>query len=257
MALTRRACLELTTRSLLACGLGQLLRQTGLATDAGQARIDAWLNDLAGLGRELGAGQISQVQWQAGMDEIYRRVPLAALLQWVDFRRLGDELAHRDLGTQGEVFQDLFLGQPGQRPPAGPEQARILISKIAYIKKGRSIPPHGHSNMVSAFLVMSGDFHVRQFDKLADRPQTMLVRATADERQRAGQWSGISDHRNNVHWLTAQSDDGFLFTVKLIRLEQDRPFHGRINIDVRAAKDLGDGRLEAPKISFQTAAERY
>jgi hypothetical protein len=165
---------------------------------------------------------------------------------------------HRDRCGQGEVFDDLFAGEPGQNfTPSGREPSRTLLAKIAHIKRGRSIPPHGHSSMVSAFLVMSGEFHVRQFDKVEDRSQSMIVRPVTDERQRPGHWSSISDYRNNVHWLTAKTEDCFLFTVKLIRVDPDRPLHGRINIDIRAARDLGAGALDAPKISFQMASERY
>jgi quercetin dioxygenase-like cupin family protein len=139
-----------------------------------------------------------------------------------------------------------------------PEESRLLITKIAHIKKGRSIPPHGHSNMVSAFLCISGRFDVRLYDRLEDRDDAMVVRQTTDLKEtKPGTWSSISDYRNNVHWLTATTHDSFLFTSKLIRLEKGREFRGRINIDVKRGRVLGTNTLLASKISSQVASERY
>ena len=71
-----------------------------------------------------------------------------------------------------------------------------------------------------------------------------------------GAWSSISDVRNNVHWLTAKTDDAFLFTTKLIELDDDKIFHGRVNIDVHAATRGAGGLLRARR--FRTsAAELY
>lgn len=112
--------------------------------------------------------------------------------------------------------------------------------------------------MVSAFLCVSGEFEVKLFDRLDDFGETMVVRNTVDEKSAGpGSWSSISDYRNNVHWLMAKSDDCFLFTCKLIRLEEDREFNDRINLNLKTAEQLGSNTWRARKISGAEASELY
>lgn len=86
----------------------------------------------------------------------------------------------------------------------------------------------------------------------------MVIRQTAhDQKAGPGTWSSISDYRDNVHWLTAKSDDCYLFTCKLLSVEPDLPLNGRINLDLRRAKTLDRGTSLAPTISAQEAREIY
>jgi hypothetical protein len=112
--------------------------------------------------------------------------------------------------------------------------------------------------MVSAFLCIAGDFSVRQFDHIESNDEQMVVRETINERHAGvGTWSSISDYRNNVHWLTANSENCFLFTCKLIRLEEAREFNGRINIDMRSPEVIGTNTYRARKITSAEARELY
>ena len=159
---------------------------------------------------------------------------------------------------RGEVFTDVWFD--GGPPRPGGDPRLTAITKMATIRKGASIPPHGHGNMVSAFLQLSGEFHVRQYDKLATDAESMTIRRTVDATTGAGGWSGISDVKNNLHWLTAKSDDCLLFTVKLIALDPDVPLRGRINVDARRSVPVtghGPGAVRVPRISHREAAELY
>jgi hypothetical protein len=111
--------------------------------------------------------------------------------------------------------------------------------------------------MVSAFLHLSGEFRVRQFNKLADEVDALVVRPSTDFVGGAGAWSSISDTRNNVHWLTANSEDCFLFTAKVTKLDEKKPYSPRINVDVRDAKSEGGGTMRVSKISYKRARELY
>ncbi len=158
----------------------------------------------------------------------------------------------------GGIFHDITIGPIPAQDKIGGEDSGTAIVKIAHVKKGRSIPPHGHSNMVSAFLCVSGEFEVKLFDRLDDFGETMVIRNTVDEKSAGpGSWSSISDYRNNVHWLMAKSDDCFLFTCKLIRLEEDREFNDRINLNLKTAEQLGSNTWRARKISGAEASELY
>ncbi len=255
--LSRRSFHRLVAGNLLAVGLANFMHGTATADDQGVESLDRWFQDYRKLGEQLARGVIRQDAWQDGMARLYQAVSIPALMERIDYKRLVDKISGSDLGNRGEVFHTLMMSGDGSEVGSGPEPPKVLITKLAFIKKGRSVPPHGHSNMVSAFLNISGEFHVRQYDKLADQDDALVVRPTDDTICGAGTWSSISDVRNNVHWITAKSDDCFMFTSKMIELTDDRPFHGRMNIDVLRASDLGNGRLSAHKISAAQAAELY
>lgn len=252
----RRQFLCQTGHNLVSVSLTTLLCKCGLASDKVADDWETWQREYLRLGSELREAPLKQSQWQDGIDRLFARIPQPAFETAIDFAAIQRKLATLDLTEKGEIFHTIDLeGTAGSAP--GPEPKRRIIAKIARIAKGRSIPPHGHSNMVSAFLNLSGEFHVRQYDRVAFADAGLVIRQTEDRVCGAGAWSSISDDRNNVHWLTAKSDDCYLFTTKLIGLVEGRANHGRINVDVTRAKALGDGKLIAGIISGEEAAERY
>lgn len=254
--------------SLRALGLATLAATLPLTSVPGQELSGSepmaeWLRKLHANASALSGRQISSLQWQEAMDQIYAGTPLEALRSRLAFNALRTQIIERIPADRGELFHRVML--PGsvqsgsvQSGAVGAEPPRMLITKVAYIRKGRSIPPHGHSNMASAFLCISGEFAVKQYDKLEDGEGHLILRQTMDEsRAGVGSWSSISDYRNNVHWLTAKTDDCFLFTSKLIAVESGRDLNGRINVDVKRADYLGSETMRAPKISAREAAELY
>lgn len=252
----RRAVLGLSGRALAASLLAVHASRAGFAADGAERTIDEWVAQLDTISKQLASRTISALEWQEKVDTLFAAVPMRSLLDILDFRRLADRLSALDLSDRGEIFEDIALGPI---PKATAESdATSAIVKIAHIKKGRSIPPHGHRSMTSAFLCISGEFDVRLYDRLGDLPKAMIVRQTVNQKNACpGSWSSISDYRDNVHWLTAKSDDCFLFTCKLIRLEADRDFRGRENINLKAAKLLGAHTWQAPVISAKESAEIY
>jgi hypothetical protein len=257
---TRRAALESLSLAALSLSFANLSPAFGAESQSPDLLfLDRWLRRLQDNASRLAQRQISGLRWQEQMDAIYTKTPIAALKTQLNFDRLRLKILDQMGSDRGEWFHRVELpGGSAKLPFGSREPHRVLITKVAHVRKGRSIPPHGHSNMASAFLCLSGEFSVRQYDRLEDQQDHMIVRQTRDEAGAGvGTWSSISDYRNNVHWLTANSDDCFLFTTKMIHLESDRPLVGRINIDVLRAESLGRETLKAPKISASDAAERY
>lgn len=253
-AIGRREMLGIGGRTLLAGFLVHHATHAGYASEAGQPKLEEWIRQFDGVSKQLARRAISPLQWQEALDRLYGSVPMASLLASIDFSRLSDRLSHLDLGEKGEIFHDVAVGPIPAHEKDTTEPSQRAIVKVAHIRKGRSVPPHGHGNMVSAFLCVSGEFHVQLFDRLDEIGDVMIVRQTVDQKSaRPGSWSSISDYRNNVHWLTAKSDDCFLFTCKLIRLEPDREFQGRVNINMRDAEKLGSNTWRAAKISGSEA----
>lgn len=248
-----------TLQSIAIAGLACSVPTFALANEQLSAPgVADWIDRLHRNAQQLRNQDISSLQWQEAMNVIYGEVSVPELQKSLSFKLLQQEILDLIGPERGELFRQVTL--PGSRDvdPTEKEPHRVLITKVAHIKKGRSVPPHGHSNMVSAFLCISGEFAVRQYDKLEENETEMVLRQTVDEPSAGvGTWSSISDYQNNVHWLTAKTDDCYLFTSKLIGVETGRPMRGRINVDVRQAKSLGTATLRAPKISNAEAAERY
>lgn len=252
---TRRETLSLMGALALASSFQFQGRAAGSPPD--QQGIAPWLADLHKNAGRLRDKSISSLNWQEAMDVLYAEAPIEGLKHHLGFDRLRREILDRISPSRGELFHRVALS--GRTSAVGGKEPHsTLITKVAHIKKGRSIPPHGHSNMTSAFLCISGEFSVRLYDKLEETADEMVLRQTVDKKcAGVGTWSSISDYRDNVHWLTAETDDCFLFTCKLIGVETGRPLQGRINVDLHRSHSLGNTTMRAPKITSKEAAELY
>lgn len=253
--ISRRQSLQSLGLATLAASLPVFMQGRGVAGSS--EPLEEWIKRLYLNARRLENGRITGLQWQEAMDLIYAGAPIADLRQRLDFTSVKKQILDQIPADRGELFHRVQL-TPTSEATAGAEPRLALITKVAHIKRGRSIPPHGHSNMASAFLCLSGEFAVRQYDKLEESEATMVLRQTVDQPSASvGTWSSISDYRNNVHWLTAKTDDCFLFTSKLIGIETGRKLVGRINVDVLRAQTLGRDTMLAKKITSHEAAELY
>ncbi|MGH7570986.1 MAG: hypothetical protein ACREMK_03970 [Gemmatimonadota bacterium] len=256
MALLRRY-LGLNRQHLLAFSLARSLHERHWASDRGTDELDAWFREYLRLNRDLGAGTIAPATWQSGLDRLFAELRLADLLERIDFDVVSRHMRHVGRLGRGELFHLVLLDGNMPEGYQAVEPDRMGMSKLVYVRKGCSVPPHGHSNMVSAFLHLSGEFRVRQYDRLADDGDGLVIRPSTDDSRGPGQWTSVSGDRNNVHWLTAESEDCFIFATKLIRLDETKPYQGRINVDVRNAIDVGGGAIRAPKISAKVAEMRF
>jgi hypothetical protein len=258
---SRRSFLFATTAGLLTYGLVNTLLSRDLLAPARPGKLDDWIDALYALGGRLERGEITGKAWQAGIDALYRRADIPALLAHLDFDKVKKSI---DLTANGEAFVTTPLRADPNKPyiPTAPEGTGV-ITKLAGTRKGSAVPPHAHQNMVSAFLIVSGEYHVVQYDKLGSegvlRPGagSLIIREVQNVRQQRGQWSSISDDRSNLHWLRATSDGCYFLSCKLMMLKPNVETHGRINVDVRNADDLGGGTLKCPIISFERAAELF
>ena len=131
----------------------------------------------------------------------------------------------------------------------------VFIKKIFGMKKDRAIIPHGHSNMVSAHLILSGDMHLRHYDKIRIENKNMIIRPTIDKVIKVGESSTISDEKDNVHWFVANSETAFTFDVIMLNLdEKEYDIH---NLDIYEKEKLSDGTLRVPILSVNSALKKY
>src|SRR4051794_2544885 len=247
---TRRSFNHSLLGSLAAYGLLQPLFRKDLFAESVKPVILAWMRDLAPLSRDLKAGRkLKDTEFQAKLEELYRRIDLPQLLKLLDLDRVARDATLPDNGARS-VGIDLSKveGLP----------ARLAFGKqIFCLKKGRSVVPHGHSNMCTGFVVLSGTFAGRHYDRVEDRPRHYLIRPTIDRPFKPGEFSTISDHKDNVHWFKATSETAFLFNIHVIGYDLGiQAASGRLYLDPDGEKVQG-GLILAPKMTSRECHKKY
>ena len=245
--MNRRGFAKSLTSSIASYALVRTLFLTDAFADAIKPVTDHWLRDLHDMSMDLRQGQITPVQWQSKVDELFDRVELEYLLRRIDFEKL----------ARGFEFPDLGVHTKGVRFPAlaGLPTGLAFFSKIFGMKQDRAIIPHGHRNMVSCHYVIKGDFWLRHYDKLEDSDTHMIIQPTVDELVRVGSHSAISDERNNIHWLRAMTQTAFTYDVIVADLGGEK--YEIENIDPYSAEKLANGQLRVAKISVDEALRKY
>jgi len=238
-------------QSLLGTVASYSLLETLFTRDAFSSAVrpitDRWVKDLNEMSRDLRAGRITPVQWQAKTAELYRRIETAELLAAIDFDKLTAGFEYPDLGVSTRRVEFPRLG--------GLPQDVAFLSKIFGMSRDRAIIPHGHKNMVSCHYVLKGELRLRQYDKVEETEHHMVIEPTVDEMARTGSFSSISDDRNNVHWLRATTGTAFTFDVLVLDLK-GKPADVN-SIDPYAAEKVSGGRLRVRKLSVDEALHKY
>ena len=119
---------------------------------------------------------------------------------------------------------------------------------------GRSPRSRQYGHRVPRF---EGNFRGRHYDRVEDHSDHYVIRPTIDRAFKPGEFSTISDHKDNVHWFTAESETGFIFNVHVVETNPEntkRP--GRVYVDPMGEK-LAGGLIKAPKISYGKVNQLY
>jgi hypothetical protein len=211
--------------------------------------VDDWFKELDTISRDLHEHRTKDLQYQQSLERLYQRVDLPALLKTLDFDRLA---AGASFPAKGAKSLPVDFAHVGGLPV---EQA--FGRQIFALGKGRSVVPHGHDNMATGFLVLKGSFRGRHYDRIEDHADHYLIRPTLDRAFQPGQFSTISDHKDNVHWFTNQSETGFIFNVHVVETNPENPKRpGRVYVDPMGEK-LKGGLIKAPKISYGKVNQLY
>jgi hypothetical protein len=222
--------------------------------------LDRWAQGIADLNRELAAGRIALIEWQTTMAALDSGLDLAALKGYLDFDRL----------TAAMNFPEK-LAQTAD--PKFPEQINIdgiersWFIRIFGMRQGGAIIPHVHNNMVSAHLVLEGQFRARTFDREADMPDptvnSVMLRPKINETLKPGQMVTMSDDRDNCHWLVAETDRSFTFDVGVLELSKTRLYtlpaneYSMIFVDPTAEQQDGYGLIRAPVMTFKECVAKF
>ncbi|MFT4588877.1 MAG: hypothetical protein ACI8QF_002985 [Limisphaerales bacterium] len=218
---------------------------------AGESRSIAvkWLNEVNEIGMDLKSQELKQTEWQKKVKELFERIELAELLKFIDFERLEQSVQMRDNGARSIRFK--YPKRPGT-----PEKL-VFGQQIFALKKGRSVVPHGHNNMATAFLVLKGDFHGLHYDRIEDQKKHLIIRPTIDDKFGPGTCSTVSDVKDNIHWFKALKEPAFIFNIHILGFDPDSENRtGRIYVDPKGEKIAG-GLIRARLIDSKEAHKRY
>lgn len=248
MSLTRRQFAQQSLGGLLTYSLLQTL----FVHDAFGAEMKLlaakWLKDLNDLSQDVKGAKLKQTDWQVKVDELFGQVDLADTLKFIDFEKLTADIKLRE---EGELSLRAKL-------PAveGLPTNLVFGHQVFALGKDRSVVPHGHNNMATAFLILKGNFRGRHFDRLEDDGQHMIIRPTIDRAFAPGEHSTVSDFKDNVHWFTATSERAFIFNIHVMNVDPAKKENGRVYIDPNGEK-LSEGRIRARRISAAEVFKLY
>lgn len=250
-AMSRRQFASMT----LSAGLGALLTtrllESLFARDAFGDRIKPataqWLKDVNQLCADVKGQTVKQVDWQAQLEKLFTKIELSEMVAAVDFDKVTKDVAFQDQGERALQFE--FPKIEGFAPAFG--------RQIFALKKGRSIVPHGHNNMCTAFYVLKGELRGRHFERVEDSKTHMVVKPTIDRKFAVTETSTISDYKDNVHWFNALSDTAFVFNLHVLDVTpgSKKPTE-RVYIDP-AGEKLEGGLIRAPLLKAEDAYRIY
>ena len=240
------------SRSSLTGLLGFLLFDSLTAADAFNNHIksntDHWVKLLNEYSGDLKKEAITLTEWQDLIEQLYARIPLEDILAFIDFEKLSKqiEFPSKGVGTKNVKFPKL----------KGLPENVVFTKKIFGMKKDRAIIPHGHSNMVSAHLVLKGEMHLRNYDRVElVKNEHMIIKPSLDKTVRPGDVSTMSEDHNNVHWFVADTPTAFTFDVIVLDLNQQQ--YDIHNLNMRSRTSLGNGTYRAPIIGMEDALMEY
>ncbi len=246
---TRREFTKTALRSLTTLVLIEGLWSRRLfGSDVGPI-VDDWFKELSVISQDVHEHRVKDAEFQRSLEQLLERVDLAALLKTLDFERLAAGVS--------------FPAKGAKSLPVDFSQVHGLPVQLAFgrqifaMTKGRSVVPHGHDNMATGFLVLKGEFRGRHYDRVEDHSDCYVIRPTIDRQFQPGEFSTVSDHKDNVHWFTAESETGFIFNVHVVETDpQNSRKPGRIYVDPMGEK-LANGLIKAPKITYGKVNQLY
>jgi hypothetical protein len=246
---TRRAFTRHALQSLTAVALIEGLAAHRLFGADVRPLIDDWFRELDTITRDVHDHKVKDVEFQASLEALYRRVDLPALLRTLDFDRIAAGVNYPALGAKSLPV--------GFKEVAGLPTSLVFGRQIFAMKKGRSVVPHGHNNMATGFLILKGNLRGRHYDRLEDHDDHYIIRPTIDRTFTPAEFSTVSDHKDNVHWFTAESDTAFIFNIHVMETNPENPNGaGRVYVDP-IGQPVAGGLIKAPKITYGKANQLY
>ena len=208
-----------------------------------------WLVGMEEVTRGLKQGTVQPIEWQRRIEALLSRVELKDLLSAIDYERLA-KAAVFPADHESAANVD-FSGNEGL-------PAELSFAPFFYaMKKGVAIVPHGHRNMASMHMMLKGQAHARQFERVADEAQYLTIKPTVDKVLGVGAASTVSDQKDNIHWFKALSEPVFMFNIGVFGINPAKEFTGRDYVDPLGGEKLKGGLIRARRLEVQEAYRLY
>ena len=246
MNVTRREFQQQMVGSLLTWSLLDSLFRTNAFAGEIRPIAAAWLAEINQWSEDLKGMKLEQAQWQTKVEELFSKVELTEMLKFIDFEALVKQAKPPE---QGEQSMHAVLPKVDGLPTE-----LVFGHQVFALAKNRSVVPHGHDNMATAFLILDGTFQGRHYDRLEDDKEHMIITPTIDRAFKASDYSTVTDYKDNVHWFTATSDRAFIFNIHVMSVRPGKT--GRIYIDPNGEK-LSGGRIKAKKLNHTEVYKLY
>lgn len=209
--------------------------------------VKHWALQLNEYCMDLKMASIEVMDWQTKVESLFDKIELKELLSFIDWPNLTKGFEYPDLGVNTKPIKFPKL--------AGLPEETIFVKKLFGMQKDRAIIPHGHSNMASAHLILSGEMHLRHYEKVRQEEQHLIIKPSIDKIAKIGESSSISDKKDNVHWFIANTNTAFTFDVIMLNLK-DKPYDIH-NLDIYEQQNLSDGTMRVPILDVETALKKY
>lgn len=246
---TRREFTQHALQSLTALALIEGLAVRRLFGADTQPIVDNWFKELETISRDVHDHRVKDLEFQKQLEALYQRADLPSLLKSLDFERIAAGVNYPALGAKSLPVDFKNV--------AGLSTSQVFGRQIFAMRQGRSVIPHGHDNMATGFLVLKGNLRGRHYDRLEDHKDHYIIRSTVDRTFTPGEYSTVSDHKDNVHWFTAASEHAFIFNIHVMETNPENPNKpGRVYVDPIGEKISG-GLIKAPKITYGKANQMY
>jgi hypothetical protein len=208
-----------------------------------------WIERQGELARALKSGEIAPLEWMAEAERLAGEIEVAELMAELDKAQVTQNALPSTNDPRKSSIR--FLDAEG-----APRKLGYGAALFAF-QPHNVITPHGHRHMVSSHLVVEGAFRVRNFDRLGDEGEAMVIRPTRDYVARTGALSAMTGPRDNIHWFVPEGGKAMTFDVIISGLDP-----GAADYEIEAIDPLGgtvraDGSILAPKISFEEASQKY
>ncbi|HEY1632240.1 MAG TPA: hypothetical protein VGF56_13065 [Rhizomicrobium sp.] len=229
--------------------------RTGAAAAVGRSALDGWARHVVALNRGLAAGEVGLSYWQDHIAALNTALPVDEIVRYLDIDRL---TAHFTYPTRLAQTADIHF--PSAVDVKG--VARPWFLRVFAMREGGAVIPHAHNNMVSAHLVVHGNFHARTFDRVSDEKHALLLRRSQDRLLSPGEIITMSDDRDNAHWLTAQRNRSMTFDIGVVNISDTRQYlvpaneYSMIYVDPTRRPE-SNGLIRAPVITFEQAAKKF
>lgn len=208
-----------------------------------------WIDRQAELARALKTGQIRPIAWMDDVRRLASEIDVAELMATVEASRVSPPSLPPTNDPRKRFVQ--FVDASGAPRRLGFGAALFDFSPT------NVITPHGHRNMVSSHLVVGGRFRIRNFDRIRDEGEAMVIRPTRDTVAGVGTLSAMSSDRDNIHWFVPQGGPARTFDVVISGLDPAQPDYDIRAIDPLGGRRVRDGAIVAPMMSFEASSAKY